>query len=125
MNKAAKMCKKTNCINAATESGYCLQHVQAQIAEEKNKFARLRTHTPAFYHTAQWTAKSKLYRQEHPVCERCLKNGSVRASKLVHHKIEVKEMLRLGLDPYDDNFLEALCHNCHQQDLAKKQSRKT
>lgn len=116
MNRAKKLCLHNGCreVIAAGES-YCGKHKAAHP-----RFSNLKTQNKPFYNTYTWTVFSKRYRIEHPLCERCKANGFITVSKLVHHKIEVQDLISQGLSPYNSKYLEALCHNCHQQDLAQK-----
>jgi len=71
------------------------------------------------YNNSQWIKLSKLYRQQNPLCEECLKNDIVTPASSVHHKqspfdgniSEVEQYRRL----LNWNNLESVCHQCHQK----------
>ena len=63
-----------------------------------------------------WKNIRRAYLQQHPLCERCQREGFVTAAVDVHHKQPVEsakteqEMERLAYNPAN---LEALCIPCH------------
>jgi len=67
-----------------------------------------RTRT-AFYHTARWTKESKAFRETHPLCEECKKEGVIFPSQVVDHVIP----LEICSDPWDHKNWRAICfrHN--------------
>ena len=67
-----------------------------------------------FYLSKQWRDLADAYRRNHPLCERCLANGSVEPSRLVHHKIPItpENIDDLSVTLNQDN-LEAICYTCH------------
>ena len=64
----------------------------------------------------RWKELRRSYLQQHPLCERCHREGFVTAAVDVHHKQPVEsakteqEMERLAYNPAN---LEALCIPCH------------
>ena len=64
----------------------------------------------------RWKELRRSYLQQHPLCERCQREGFVTAAVDVHHKTPVEsakteqEMERLAYNPAN---LEALCIPCH------------
>ena len=58
---------------------------------------------------SRWQKVSKLYLNEHPLCERCELRGYIQPAVLVHHKTPI----RSGGEIFDFENLEALCHKCH------------
>ena len=66
----------------------------------------------------RWKNIRRAYLQQHPLCERCQREGFVRSAVDVHHKRPVEsakteqEMERLAYN-LDGNNLEALCIPCH------------
>ena len=66
----------------------------------------------------RWKELRRSYLQQHPLCERCQREGFVTAAVDVHHKTPVEsakteqEMERLAYN-LDGNNLEALCIPCH------------
>ena len=75
-----------------------------------------------FYHSGAWAQCREAYRRYRGgLCERCLKNGLVKAGEDVHHKV------RLTIDNINDptvtlNFdnLELLCRECHAAEHSSK-----
>ena len=68
--------------------------------------------------STRWKNIRRAYLQQHPLCERCEREGFVRSAVDVHHKRPVEsakteqEMERLAYN-LDGNNLEALCIPCH------------
>ena len=70
------------------------------------------------YNTQAWKNLSKIYKQEHPLCECCKNDGKTSSVEEVHHLIkfddqenpEVRSMLLL-----DNDNLISLCKDCHQK----------
>ena len=64
----------------------------------------------------RWKELRRAYLQQHPLCERCQREGFVTAAVDVHHNQPVEsakteqEMERLAYNPSN---LEALCIPCH------------
>ena len=64
----------------------------------------------------RWKNIRRAYLQQHPLCERCEREGYVRSAVDVHHKKPVEsakteqEMERLA---YDVNNIRLLCVPCH------------
>lgn len=64
----------------------------------------------------RWKILRQQYLRDHPLCERCLREGFNTAAVDIHHKTPCEsaqsdtEMERLC---YDRNNLEALCIPCH------------
>ncbi|MEZ0117828.1 UNVERIFIED_ORG: 5-methylcytosine-specific restriction protein A [Heyndrickxia coagulans] len=70
-----------------------------------------------FYASKEWKNLRNTYIAGHPLCERCLKKGIVKAAKICHHKIEIRVDWSKRLDV--DN-LEAVCADCHNKEHGKK-----
>ena len=85
------------------------------------------------YNNSQWKKLSKLYRQQNPLCEECLKNDIVTAASSCHHRLSPHDPNISEVEQYRrllswDN-LESVCHACHQriheqQERIKKQKQK-
>ena len=73
----------------------------------------------------RWKELRRAYLQQHPLCERCQREGFVTAAVDVHHKTPVEsakteqEMERLA---YNTANLEALCIPCHIKTHAEAKS---
>lgn len=70
------------------------------------------------YNSKRWKLLRRAYLQQHPLCERCQREGFVRAAVDVHHKTPIEsakteqEMEYLAYN-IGGNNLEALCIPCH------------
>lgn len=71
----------------------------------------------AVYQSKRWKDLRKAYFQEHPLCERCLKEGRITPAHDIHHRLSP---FCKGLTPeekdrraFDPNNLMALCVECH------------
>ena len=83
----------------------------------KNTKTGARNYARKFYSSKSWTAKSKSYRQMHPLCERCLKKGIYEKSTCVHHKKHIDETnYQDAMILFGDDNLEALCDECHAKE---------
>lgn len=67
------------------------------------------------YYSRQWQRVSKLYRQQHPLCEECERQGRITPAELVDHIVPVAD----GGDMWSWDNLQSLCAACHN----KKHSR--
>lgn len=68
-----------------------------------------------FYNSTRWRKKSKRYRDKHPYCVHCEKEGIVSAADVVDHIQGLGYLLENSLDPYDDKELQGLCHHHHNR----------
>lgn len=131
MNKALRPCRQPGCINLVLW-GYCDEHKPIIDKEEKVKaIGYLRTLDKKkdpkeikFYTSRPWIKTSKLYRLKHPLCERCENRGLIKASEMVHHKTELREIWRIKGNPLSWRYLQALCNSCHLEDLREKKGKK-
>lgn len=120
MKRAKSICRHPNCNVLLSQPGHCPKH------KKENPLRQLRTNTEAqkFYKTYKWRRNSELFRYEYPLCMRCKMDGKTVPAKIVHHKIEVPELIKQGKDPIDWKYLESICFNCHQKELRKKRGKK-
>ncbi len=72
----------------------------------KKKFAE------DFYKSGAWKACSKSYRDAHPLCEQCLKEGRYTKATVVDHIQPHRGDSELFWNP--DNW-QALCKPCHDK----------
>ena len=94
--------------------GGCI-HLNAEEERGMNDFS-------GFYHSGAWAQCRESYRRYRGgLCERCLKNGIVKAGVDVHHKVH------LSIDNIHDptvtlnwNNLELLCRECHAAEHSAK-----
>ncbi len=61
------------------------------------------------YHTYRWTRLSRAFRQSHPLCAECARNGRLRAAEVVDH-ITPFPVCR---DFFDEGNLQSLCSDCN------------
>lgn len=61
------------------------------------------------YHTFRWTRLSRAFRQSHPLCAECARNGRLKAAEVVDH-ITPFPVCR---DFFDESNLQSLCSNCN------------
>lgn len=61
------------------------------------------------YHMARWTRESKVFREKHPLCARCLEQGLLVPSEVVDHIIPVA----VYPDFWDKTNWQALCRKCN------------
>jgi len=123
MQRALRICRQVGCTELVI-SGYCAKHARVPLENKRKSFealdARKTTESQDFYSSARWTKISRLHRQYEPLCRRCKERGIVKAGDLAHHNPPREELLAAGLNPFDDQYLETLCLECHQEDLRKK-----
>lgn len=123
MPKRAKtICPSVGCNNLVDTPGYCDKH-----KEETNPFRALdKKKTPEmkkFYSSGSWTKTSKNHRKKFPLCGRCLERGKTKSAEMVHHEPPLEELLRKGLNPHNEEYLNSLCDNCHLEDLREKKTK--
>ena len=119
-------CRQPGCPNLV-EKGYCPEHKRKEQRNVRESFRRLderkNPEAIAFYRSARWTKTSLRYRRKHPLCERCENRGLVVPSRITHHDPPLEELWRQGYTGYEEEFLEAVCWDCHQEELREKAKR--
>lgn len=65
-----------------------------------------------YYKTNAWRRGRLAHLYEHPLCERCLKQGCVAAAEVVHHAVQHRGSWEVFIDPTN---WESLCKPCHDQ----------
>ena len=75
-----------------------------------------------FYHSSVWSETRAAYRRSvGGLCERCLKQGIVKAGYDVHHKVHLTaENVNDPAISLSWNNLELLCRDCHAEEHASK-----
>ena len=68
---------------------------------------RVRSH--ALYHTSRWTKASRRYRELHPLCEECKREGITTAAEVVDHITPFP----ICKDFFDESNWQALCQRCN------------
>ncbi len=61
------------------------------------------------YHTARWTRRSRAFRQEHPLCNRCKGKGIIRAAQVTDHIVPVE----VCGDFWNEENWQSLCTPCN------------
>ena len=121
MHRAKSICRQVGCGALIPRPGYCEQHV----AVEANRFEDLRKAPGSreFYGGRKWTRTARAYRQANPLCEDHKRRALIVKGDLVDHKIERGELIANELDPYDWDYLQTLCHSCHNRKLRARKDR--
>jgi len=124
-NRPLIPCRKGGCSNLVPYgTGYCPTHTH--IAKEiiRENFSVLdRKKTPeqkAFYSSKKWVETSLKHRQLEPLCRRCKAKGHIVAAQMVHHNPPVEVLLKENKSPFDHQYLESLCNDCHLGELRLK-----
>ena len=99
-------CSYPGCPNL-TDSRYCEEH-KLKAGRQYERYER----TPGIHrrYGAKWKKIRDRYVLEHPVCERCMKEGRLTPVEEVHHIVPVK---RGG--SHDPSNLMSLCRSCHNK----------
>lgn len=119
--RAKSICRKIGCNELIGAPGYCDRHViEGKPFRYQN--SKKTVATKRFYSSGAWTKKSKQHRKNQPLCQECLRAGTVKTGNLVHHSPELTELLLRGLNPLDSKYLDTLCSNCHLKHLRGKKN---
>ena len=99
-----KPCRWPDCPNL-TDDLYCEEHA-AQARRQYDRFER----APDVHkkYGRAWTRIRNRYALEHPLCERCLKEGRLTPVEEVHHIVPVSKG-----GTHDQANLMSLCQSCH------------
>lgn len=103
-SKSKKPCAYSGCPNL-THDTYCEKH-QALRHKQYDKFSRAPSHDKKYGNNWQWIRA--LYVKQHPLCERCLKEGRITPVEEVHHIVPLS---RGGTNEFSN--LMSLCQSCH------------
>jgi len=120
--KSLRPCNYPGCPRLV-RSGYCDDHRRILTSPFERLSEKKTPEQKAFYSSQRWTQASRLYRAEHPLCERCHDRGIVMPAEMVHHTTPLTDLISQGLDPYNHDYLQALCNRCHMEDLRAKRKR--
>jgi 5-methylcytosine-specific restriction protein A len=120
--RAKSICRKPGCSTLIDAPGYCQRHTteidsRINFRELDN---RKTDEQKKFYSSREWTSASLAHRQSEPLCRRCRADGKIVAADMVHHNPSREELIKRGLNPLDDKYLESLCNNCHLAELRRK-----
>jgi len=64
-----------------------------------------------FYNKTTWRTFSRLYKEQHPLCEQCKRQGKTTASQVTDHIIPLQH----GGAIWDERNLQSLCKVHHDQ----------
>jgi len=123
MQRAKSICRVVGCGALIPSPGYCDKH--KSVADERFSNLRKAPDSRAFYGSRRWTRTSLAYRRQHPLCEDHLDRGLVVKGDLTDHKVERLELVAQGLSPYDFEYLQTLCHSCHNRKLRARKNKMT
>lgn len=76
---------------------------------DKHTGAYVRPASDPRYHSPRWTKLSKVWRINHPLCERCRQRGIIRAATCVDHIVPAP----ICEDFFDERNLQSLCAECN------------
>ncbi len=68
-----------------------------------------RERSSELYHTYRWTRLSRAFRQSHPLCAECARNGRLKAAEVVDHIVPFP----VCRDFFDESNLQSLCSDCN------------
>lgn len=118
-----KLCNKQGC-NNLTRYRYCSVHNHVQQDHVREYDRNRDPQSKSFYKSRQWKMIREVVKtRDNGLCVQCLRNGRIRAGKIVDHiePLKVSWEKRLLL-----TNLQYLCQQCHnkktQKDIAKYQS---
>ena len=71
-------------------------------------------HLHHYYLAPRWRAVRRVvFERAGHACERCREAGRIGPAMIVHHVPELETLLAEGKDPYEPQFLQAVCRQCH------------
>lgn len=89
-----------------------------QRERQTNKiYNKSRPERDKLYYSKQWKKISKLYRQSHPLCEECERNGRITPAYLVDHIVPIED----GGSMWEWDNLQSLCIVCHNRKHGDRQ----
>ena len=93
--------------NQLTNEEYCPEHNKI-MQKNYDKYTRSPDHKKKYGH--EWARIRERYVKEHPLCERCLKEGRYTSVEEVHHILPVS---RGGTNAKSN--LMSVCKSCHNK----------
>lgn len=87
-----------------------------KLKDIKREYTKQHERSIDYYNTKGWKVLRSSYIREHPLCERCLEKGIIKAADEIHHKIpfmtgmSIDQRLSLLLDRSN---LMSVCRDCH------------
>jgi len=104
--KPKRPCAYPGCPNLS-DGQYCEEH---RVQERRKYDKYIRSPEVKRKYGSVWRRIRDSYAKEHPLCERCLKEGQLSPVEEVHHILPVK---RGGTHSRDN--LMSLCRSCHNK----------
>lgn len=77
---------------------------------ERKSFDRVKTNYE-FYNSWKWRKRSKLFKENNPICVKCDQNDMVSAAMFTDHIQRIED----GADPWDESNWQSLCEFHHNQ----------
>lgn len=105
-----KICHKAGC-GALTYDRFC----EAHRLEYQRKFRRARGSSADQGYGWRWEKYSKRYRQQHPLCVYCKRQGILTPAEVVDHIVPHRKDDVLKWDPHNHQALCKVCHD-HKRD---------
>ena len=87
----------------------CNQHPTTHVP--KKRYAHHYHQGKQIYNSNQWKKLRRIYADQQPLCEHCLKFDIITPLAVVDHVVEIED----GGEPFDINSLQSLCHSCHNK----------
>lgn len=91
------------------------QYAKKKRQKSNEVYNRSRPERDKQYYSRQWKRVSRLYRQQHPLCEECEREGRVTPAELVDHIVAVSD----GGSMWEWENLQSLCWACHNRKHGK------
>lgn len=109
--KPSSPCRSPRCPNLSTNGGYCDAH-QSLVRQAQRQADKDRGNSTERGYNYRWQVESKLFLNEHPLCEICQKKTPPRvtAATLVDHIIPHKGDQGLF---WDKSNWQGSCDKCH------------
>ena len=98
-------CRYPGCPNLCESGTYCPEHSAGSPD-------RLRGSAAERGYDAKWRRARKRFLQHHPLCEKCLSQGTLTPATVVDHIVPHRGDRALF---WDENNWQPLCKNCHDQ----------
>jgi 5-methylcytosine-specific restriction protein A len=99
-----------------TSTGRCDTHKHVE-REAKKQYDKERGTAHQRGYTSKWTQYSKAYRERHPLCVECEKQGRLVLAEVVDHIIPHRGDMALF---WDRNNHQGLCKTCHDRKTASE-----
>ena len=99
-------CNHSGCPNLVI-SGRCPQHSK----QVQQQYDRQRGSAVERGYDYQWAKFRAIYLSAHPLCTMCEDKGYIVKADLIHHKTPLDQ----GGSKYNEDNLQALCNDCHEE----------